>query len=365
MGNTDMIVNALRKRDSYIEFQTLSIIGSVDSELDSAYQRDPRLYGCVKDWSGNKQSGQGLLHIQTAYRITVNYLDNLPPYDQIVLDDGKWLPSDEFKRSGWKDTVWVVSREGSDLQDRIENDWDALQEMQPTYRGMEGTSYWAKRKDGYILYELHFRTVVSAQQAAQYAGLADRQAQIIVANFFGRNNVMTLPPIVRAYMAFSYLQQNCEFDGTADETKDEENPFDPYTHTAYGPLCRGSGIAIGIADAYRTLLGRLGIHCLLIHGEALDGHDYVKHTWCQIEIGRDWFHSDPTYGINGPKVDVTRFIFDDAKARTEYAWNQALAKPCYQLRPNYKDVSQYVDGNLGRIISMGVEERYISDDYVD
>ena len=364
MGTTDIIINALKNRDPYIEFQTMSLIGNVDAEINKAYAKDPRLFGCIASWSGNRQAGQGLLRMQTVYRITLSYIEDLPPYNEILLDDGKWKPSEEFKKSGWQETVWIVTDNETELTERIRDDCNDLWELQPTYRGYS-MSYYAEKRSSMKLYIIHFQTVVSLNEGIQYTTLAERQVQLIISRFFGGNWVMKLPPIIRVFMAFSYLQQNCEFNAQADSSKDDEKPTDPWAHTAFGPLCRGSGIAVGIADAYRMLLSRLGVSCKLVHGKVQDDDDTVDHAWCILRIGNEWFHSDPTYGVNGPNVDVTRFILNDHQAHYDYLWDEDLFPACIPLRPNYTDVSNYVDQNLGQMISKGIEERYISDDYVD
>ena len=360
----EYICAALKKREKYIEFMQATLTGNVDAMLEKAYAEEPKLTACVKYWEGNKQGGQGLLGVKTVFRLQLSYQDELPPFNEMIQDDGTWVPSAAMLGKTWKSRFWVVTRDINALANRLGQDEFALTQIQPTYKGYSIIPYSSGR-NGWTLADVTLRTVVSGTQFEQYQTLAERQADTIVHRHFADGKVKSIPEVVRAFMAFSYLQQNCIFDDAADATQSEASPRDPWTQLAFGPLCRNRGIAKGIALAYRLLLDRLNVEAKIVEGVAADEGKTVPHCWCMLRIGREWYHSDPTYGINSNGTDVTRFIFDDMEAATEYGWNRQQYPACTKQRPNFQDVARYVAGNLQHLIEAGIEEQYVSEEWVE
>ena len=71
-------------------------------------------------------------------------------------------------------------------------------------------------------------------------------------------------------------------------------------HTAYGAVCEKKAVCDGIALAYKYLLDRCGVRCILIPGEG----DGMPHVWNIVFWDGKWHESDPSWdtvseGISG------------------------------------------------------------------
>ena len=62
-------------------------------------------------------------------------------------------------------------------------------------------------------------------------------------------------------------------------------------HTAYGAVCEKKAVCDGIALAYKYLLDRCGIKCILIPGTG----DGMPHVWNTVFWDGKWHESDPSW----------------------------------------------------------------------
>ena len=69
-------------------------------------------------------------------------------------------------------------------------------------------------------------------------------------------------------------------------------------HTAYGALCEKRAFCDGIALAYKYLLDRCGIRCLLIPGTA----EGMPHVWNTAFWDEKWHESDPSWDTGSEDI---------------------------------------------------------------
>ena len=69
-------------------------------------------------------------------------------------------------------------------------------------------------------------------------------------------------------------------------------------HTAYGALCKKRAVCDGIALAYKYLLDRCGIQCLLIPGTA----EGMPHVWNTAFWDGKWHESDPSWDTGSEDI---------------------------------------------------------------
>lgn len=88
----------------------------------------------------------------------------------------------------------------------------------------------------------------------------------------------------------------------------------PLLGTPYGVLVKKQGVCEGYARAFKTVLDRLGINCILVQGvHQYDGEAAVGHMWNAVEItdadsaaraaGGRWYAVDAT--LDDPEIPVT------------------------------------------------------------
>ena len=71
---------------------------------------------------------------------------------------------------------------------------------------------------------MNFRYIMPLNQLQMYIRKSQIQANLIAKDL---TRTLTLPPIIKIYLAFSYLQQNCDYDYRAYHNleKDQESIF--------------------------------------------------------------------------------------------------------------------------------------------
>lgn len=75
---------------------------------------------------------------------------------------------------------------------------------------------------------------------------------------------------------------------------------DPFEYTAVGALVRGKAVCSGLAYAFKYLMDRLEVPCLVVRGTAASTpswDDPERHSWSLVELDGRWTHVDVTYDL--------------------------------------------------------------------
>ncbi|MBE6642378.1 MAG: hypothetical protein E7615_01845 [Ruminococcaceae bacterium] len=97
----------------------------------------------------------------------------------------------------------------------------------------------------------------------------------------------------KAVILHDFLTSYCTYAGK----KDTENNPNKTSHTAYGALVEKYAFCDGYAAAYKILLNRCGIECIIAEGAT----DVQPHLWNVVKQGDKYFHIDCTW--NDSDVD--------------------------------------------------------------
>ena len=344
----------LQKRE-----KVLSIVTSrkIDDLIDEAYALDPRLCGCIEGWSGNHSSA-GTLGLKKSYRLNLEYSQFTPPnINDVIIDNGTWRLDDLIK--GGKelpDYVVVVTKGIDDRQKRLS---ESLYDLRNCCFGLLGTTYHTYPPCGeYTSIIIEFRYCVDSSRAKMWMQSAQRRISEIDRSCFG-----TAPKLIKVFLAFSYLQQNCIYDQDSSDLisaqGDDAQLSKPWVRLPYGPLCRGEGICEGISAAFKMFMDYFGVENRIVFGQAGEGSDTEQHSWNMVRLGDQWFHVDATAGIGGEGVYVGAFLKCDSEMEHMYLWDLATTPRCVVRRPDYSTVEAYVDEHFDELLSSGVEERYM------
>ncbi|MBR5314765.1 MAG: hypothetical protein IKU45_05085 [Clostridia bacterium] len=91
----------------------------------------------------------------------------------------------------------------------------------------------------------------------------------------------------KAVAIHDFLTKHCTYAGT---TENPEN-IPSTAHTAYGALINKLAYCDGYSAAYKILLNRCGIECIIVEGKT----DIEPHLWNVVKQGNDYFHIDCTW----------------------------------------------------------------------
>lgn len=126
-------------------------------------------------------------------------------------------------------------------------------------------------------------------------------------------------------------------------------------HSAYGILCKKSGVCSGYAYAYRILLKEYGIESIFIESAAMN------HGWNMIKLGNRWYHVDTTWDDpdanvywtangSGDLVYYNYFLLNNTEMRNadHYSWTPSKTSnsTVYSNMPRYSSNEQlFYKGN--------------------
>ena len=97
------------------------------------------------------------------------------------------------------------------------------------------------------------------------------------------------------------LLRNCTYKTGVSSSADGWQYF-----TVYGALAEGEAVCEGYAKAMQMLLSASGIPCGMIRGDA----EGVAHIWNVIELGGEWYHTDPTWDDNDSEGNISYEYFN-------------------------------------------------------
>lgn len=351
----EILCEAIRRRDKIVE---ISAVKRFNTVLEEAYRLDPRIIGSVAGWEG-KQSGAGLLSIKKTYRLELKYQENVvEDIDQVTIDDGKWTISSAIsKMKELPDVFQIVTKDVNALQKRLDQDFISVQE---TVQGLRNLYYqWTEDSyDGYTCVWISLKYVVDREQYHLYTTMTQREVERVNRQYFGTGKI---PPVIKAYLAFSYLQQTCSYDQEMEDMYYNENqpPLTrPWTCIAYGPLVKKMGTSAGIARAFKEFMGYAGIECLQVQGQLVDDKN-IPHCWNMVLLNERYYHVDCTYGINGDGIYIGGFLKDDINMSETHLWDTEVYPKCTSRNLDFDFIESYVNDHMDSLIRMGVEEKYL------
>ena len=103
----------------------------------------------------------------------------------------------------------------------------------------------------------------------------------------------------KAQILYNYLTAGTEYEEEAlyDSTLRNE-------HTAYGAVCEKKAVCDGIALAYKYLLDRCGIRCIMIPGVG----DGMPHVWNIVFWNGKWHESDPSWDTVSENISSGQYF---------------------------------------------------------
>lgn len=142
----------------------------------------------------------------------------------------------------------------------------------------------------------------------------------------------------------------------ADKMERTKNASPNYTyHSAYGILCKKTGVCSGYAYAYRLLLAEYGIESIFIESSAMN------HGWNMVKLNNQWYHVDVTWDDpdananwtkrnSGDLVHYEFFLLNNAEisAAEHYNWNpfkQSNGVTYSNMPRHSSDIQTFHNGN--------------------
>lgn len=142
--------------------------------------------------------------------------------------------------------------------------------------------------------------------------MADRSEPLLAA-------LRTLPSDEQRVQAVhNALILNCDYSDTDD----------PVEATAAGALVNGKALCLGISLAFKYLMDRLDIPCIVVRGNANGSGKLDEaglHAWNLVQVKGGWSHVDVTYDLSGSTDKRRPFLtylgLSDAQIASTHTWD--------------------------------------------
>ena len=357
--NEEMLARALKNRETLFTFSG----GRPENLLREVLRKDPRLIASFSSYQCRISKGKGLLS-PSSCTFRFEYDPDLPPYSQIVLDDGCWTLSRALRSEPPRKLYVIATGDPASLAQRLKGDLSAISEACPEFREWKATRL-SSRLSPVTAFWIRCEYAIAPQQKSNMDQMAVREADRILSRVFAADRpfIRSMPDEVKAYFPYSYLQRNVNF---VEQPEDRSDPaYQAEADTLYGVLCHWKGSAVGLAHAYMALASRLRLECRLVQGHAGTGDDWPSHTWCLVKIGGTFHHLDPSFGINGESVCTDGFLKSDREMKSTHQWDPLQAPECPLRSPSYYEAARFIQDHYDELLSSGAEEDIFSPDMVD
>ncbi|MDE6618486.1 MAG: hypothetical protein K2K13_05635, partial [Clostridiales bacterium] len=125
-----------------------------------------------------------------------------------------------------------------------------------------------------------------------------------------------------------YLCENAKYDFGAYDDVHSDRAYNGYVYTAYGILNSGEGKALceGYSKAFKVIMDKLGIPCVLIAGPACNGIDsvdgrestYEPHMWNAVRVEGEWYGVDVTWNDTENNHGKYLLLGEDSLMKSRY-----------------------------------------------
>lgn len=142
---------------------------------------------------------------------------------------------------------------------------------------MSNTMRYSYYEEDNTIAELMFTYVISKSKLPQ----EQKKYEAAVSSLL--KQAQDLPTdMEKALVMHDAIALNCEYDETAGDN-------DVFPYNSYGCLVSQKAVCQGYAIAYKDLMDRLGIDCIVVASDEMD------HAWNMIKLGTSWYHVDITW----------------------------------------------------------------------
>lgn len=209
---------------------------------------------------------------------------------------------------GYQERIEVLGTTGEELQEAYE----ALRYGTPEALWLDGFS---RRRSAISVRNWDVFPVyrISKDETARLLEeMADRSEPLLAA-------LRALPSDEqRVQAAHNALILNCDYSDTDDLVE----------ATAAGALVNGKALCLGISLAFKYLMDRLDIPCIVMRGNANDLgklDDAGPHAWNLVQVNGCWSHVDVTYDLSGSSDKRRPFLtylgLSDAQIASTHTWD--------------------------------------------
>lgn len=347
------------------EFILSGININIDALFEQVFNRSPKLTYIYKQGSAKIHYQEAFLGLmQHSNRMTIEYE---LPYKGFklsdVIDDTGDLDIINFLTK-YKHTYKAYPINLPIATHNTDRIWDIISQNQKLiydeFQGLDTfrCSYLPNRHIT-IVFDYRYDPV----QIYNMEAASQNEAERLVKYLYGKGNI---PQFLKVFLAFSYIQQSVKYDTTYIESmKRGLKNLDISPELPFCVLGSASKRAIskGISEAFKLIMGRSGIECLIVRGKLNVPGGEDEYYWNMVKLNGMYYHVDVSWYVNNKGINVSRFMCNDRIFFNEHAWYEGTpdAKGCTF---NYDHVEEYVNENINKLTASGIEKKYLIPDEI-
>lgn len=155
----------------------------------------------------------------------------------------------------------------------------------------------------------------------------------------------------REVILHDFISRNCEY------ITEEHNGDSPSQHTAYGALVEKAAYCDGYSSAYKILLDRCGIECIITEGTA----NGANHEWNVVKIDGEYYNVDVTW--DDADLDFAPllifhgyFNLNDQRLSQTHGFSDFFPKPVCKAEGDYYSMKGVVVEDLDHLFTLAYSE---------
>lgn len=343
------LLNAIQSRQRSVSLEHCTV-GSFNSIFDAVVDADPRVIVYIElEKLQYNYSKKSMLSINEDYGVTIEYSSKFSRIEEIVVYDSK-KNAESIIDNRIKDEICVV---GKDMDSFLGSLNSVYSKYTDTLEGFQQLYWETMSYRDYGIVNLHVQFSAEIMQRQGMLKKTDFEVNRIISEM---RNVNRIPIFLKIFLAFSYVQQNCSFNRTAQLEKLEAGQKTKYTNAsmAYGVINDHSASSKGIAWMLKHLLDAMNIENIIVRGKIED--TFIKsedYYWNMVIVDGQFYHIDASWNIDMDGIFVGGFMKDDAFMAYTHMW--------YDYYPNakgtrfdYDYVEEYLIDNGEDLLDMGI-----------
>jgi hypothetical protein len=336
----------------------------LDELFAEALKRCPKLTFIFKDWEGKLSNDRLWIYVVP---VSYNYNTELElkyeiPYRgfdmrDVIEDDGDFNIIDFLKKykrdyKAYPENIPIATLN----PDRI---WNAVNKEQKIiydeFQGLDGIGC-SRKPERHIL--LNFKYKYDTEQLYNMEVAAKNEADKLIKILFGTGHI---PPFLKVFLSFSYVQQNCKFDSMYIEAlKRGMKGIDVAPELPFSVLgsVKKHAVSKGVSSAITLILTMSGVECVTIEGKLFVENSENDYFWNMVKLNNVWYHLDAMWYLDNKGINIARFMCNDKIFFKEHRWYEGTpdAKGCTF---NYDYIEEYINENFDKLVSFGIQEKYL------
>lgn len=353
-GASKKMLDAIYNRQRTVKLEHCAV-GSFQKIFEETIRIDPRIIVYIDleklEYTYSKNS---IISFSEDYDVKIEYTKKFMDISEIIYISKGQNAQQMIDYRRTNDLCFV----GEDI-DSFVNEFDKIYTNYSDTIEEFDQIYWETMTyEQYTILNVHVQFLVDKNEFLGYQRKVDFAVKQVIASI---KNISRIPIFLKAFLAFSYVSQNCIIDRYAQEEKllDSGRTSYPHANLAYGAFYEKKATSKGISWMLKHILDEMEIENIVISGRIQDQFlNSDNYCWNLAKIDGVYYHIDATWNIDMDGIFVGGFMKDDNFMFNTHQWYDRYPS-AKGTRFDYDYVEDYLIENGEDLLGYGIPEELL------